>query len=132
ELGRRLAILARQLAPAPSDRVALTYAGEISAWDGGPIRTAVLGGLLESVTDQRVNAVNADVIARERGLAVTVERRDAADPFASLVSLEVGEGTTRLGLSGSSAHGRPHLARLNGFALDAELAGTILVTRHRD
>jgi D-3-phosphoglycerate dehydrogenase len=132
ELGRRLAILARQLAPAPFDAITLTYAGEISAWDGGPIRTAVLSGLLEAVTDQRVNAVNADVVARERGLAVAEERTDAADPFASLVRLEVGEGTDRVALSGSSAHGRPHLAGLDGFAIDAELAGTILVTRHRD
>jgi len=132
ELGRRLAILARQLAPGQFNAIALTYAGEISAWDGGPIRTAVLGGLLESVTDERVNAVNADVVARERGLMVTEERSDAAEPFASLVILEVGEGAGRLTLSGSSAHGRPHLARVDGFTIDAELAGRILVTRHRD
>jgi D-3-phosphoglycerate dehydrogenase / 2-oxoglutarate reductase len=132
ELGRRLAILARQLATAPFDVLTLTYAGEISAWDGGPIRTAVLAGLLEAVTDQRVNAVNADVVARERGLVVVEERSDTADPFASLVTLEVGDGPGRLVLSGSSAHGRPHLAALDGFAIDAELAGTILVTRHRD
>jgi D-3-phosphoglycerate dehydrogenase len=132
ELGRRLAVLARQLATAPFNAITLTYAGEISAWDGAPIRTAVLAGLLETVTDQRVNAVNADVVARERGMAVTEERSDAADPFASLVILEAGDGDARVTLSGSSAHGRPHLAGVNGFAIDAELAGTILVTRHRD
>src|SRR5206468_12156252 len=44
----------------------------------------------------------------------------------------VGEGANGLTLSGSSAHGRPHLAGVDGFAIDAELAGTILVTRHRD
>lgn len=132
ELGRRLALLARQLAPAPFEALTLTYAGEISAWDGGPIRTAVLAGLLETANDERVNAVNADVVARERGLKVIEERTDAADPFASLLMLEVGEGAGRVVLSGSSAHGRPHLARLDGFAIDAELAGTILVTRHRD
>jgi len=132
ELGRRLAVLARQLAPPPFAALTLTYAGEISAWDGAPIRTAVLAGLLEAVTDQRVNAVNADVVARERGVKISEQRTDAADPFASMVILEVGEGDLRLALSGSSAHGRPHLAGLNGFAIDAELAGTILVTRHRD
>jgi len=132
ELGRRLAILARQLSKAPFDSVTLTYAGEISAWDGGPIRTAVLGALLEQVTDQRVNAVNADVVARERGLAVSEHRTDEADRFASLVTLELGSGADRVTLSGASAHGRPHLAGLDGFAIDAELAGTILVTRHRD
>src|SRR6187402_2422643 len=35
-------------------------------------------------------------------------------------------------MGGSTAHGRPHLAGLDGFAIDAELAGTMLVTRHHD
>jgi D-3-phosphoglycerate dehydrogenase len=72
------------------------------------------------------------VVARERGLAVSEHRTDEADRFASLVTLELGSGAERVMLSGASAHGRPHLAGLDGFAIDAELAGTILVTRHRD
>jgi D-3-phosphoglycerate dehydrogenase len=128
ELGRRLAILARRLSPAPFPSVALTYAGEIAAWDCSPIRTAALTGILEPVTDQRVNAVNADLIARERGLTVNETKTDAADPWSSLVGLSVGD----LRLAGSTAHGRPHLAGLDDFQLDAELAGIILVTRHQD
>ena len=31
-----------------------------------------------------------------------------------------------------TAHGRPHLAGLDGFAIDAELAGIMLVTSHHD
>ena len=64
ELGRRLAILARQLAPGAFDALSLTYAGEIAAGECAPIRTAALAGLLEAVTDQRVNAVNADLVAQ--------------------------------------------------------------------
>ena len=37
-----------------------------------------------------------------------------------------------LTLAGSTAHGRPHLAALDGFAIDAELSGAMLVTRHHD
>ncbi|MDP9250408.1 MAG: phosphoglycerate dehydrogenase [Chloroflexota bacterium] len=131
-LGRRLAILARQLSTGPYDSLSLTYAGEIAAYDGGPIRTAALAGLLEPVTDQRVNAVNADLVARERGLTISETTTDAADPFASLVSLRLGDGPDALTLAGSAAHGRPHLASVDGFAIDAELNGTILVTRHHD
>ena len=134
ELGRRLAILARQLAPAPFDTLSLTYAGEIAAGECGPIRTAALAGILEAVTDQRVNAVNADLVARERGLSVREERRPTSEPWASLVEVAVGsspDGPT-LQLAGSTAHGRPHLAGLDGFAIDAELTGQMLVTRHHD
>lgn len=132
ELGRRLAILARQLSADAFDCLALTYAGEIGAWDPSPIRTATLAGILEAVTDQRVNAVNADLVAAERGLAVRESRTDSSEPWASLLSLQVGEGEGALQLAGSTAHGRPHLAAVDGFQIDAELAGLMLVTRHRD
>jgi D-3-phosphoglycerate dehydrogenase len=134
ELGRRLAILARQLAPAAFDSVTLTYAGEIAAGECAPIRTAALEGILEAVTDQRVNAVNADVVAHERGLTVRETRTASSEPWASMVGLAIGQadGTTLLDLTGSTAHGRPHLAGVDGFAIDAELAGIMLVTRHHD
>jgi D-3-phosphoglycerate dehydrogenase / 2-oxoglutarate reductase len=134
ELGRRLAILARQLAPGAFDSVSLTYAGEIAAGECAPIRTAAIAGILEAVTDQRVNAVNADVVAHERGLTVRETRTASSEPWASLVELSVGpaDGDPTLSLAGSTAHGRPHLAGLDGFAIDAELAGIMLVTRHQD
>jgi len=134
ELGRRLAILARQLAPEPFDALSLTYAGEIAAGECAPIRTAAIAGLLESVTDQRVNAVNADLVARERGVTVRETRTASSEPWASLVELAIGPASAEpiVSLAGSTAHGRPHLVGLDGFAVDAELAGTVLVTRHED
>ena len=134
ELGRRLALLARALAPGGFQSLSLTYAGEIASGECGPIRAAAIAGVLESVTDQRVNAVNADLVARERGLTVREERTGASDPWTSLVELAVGpaDGPPVLRLAGSTAHGRPHLTLLDGFALDAELAGRMVVTRHHD
>ncbi|HET7520127.1 MAG TPA: phosphoglycerate dehydrogenase [Candidatus Limnocylindria bacterium] len=132
ELGRRLSVLGRQLLPGAFDCLSLTYAGEIAACDCSPVRTAALAGILEAVTDQRVNAVNADLVARERGLTVRETRTDAAEPWSSLVTLELGEESDALRLAGSTAHGRPHLASLDGFELDAELAGLMLITRHQD
>jgi D-3-phosphoglycerate dehydrogenase len=134
ELGRRLAMLARQLVPGAYDALSLTYAGEIAAGDCAPIRTAAIAGLLEAVTDQRVNAVNADLVAHERGLTVQETRTTSSEPWASLVELSLGaaDGPAAISLAGSTAHGRPHLAGLDGFAIDAELSGRILVTRLED
>jgi D-3-phosphoglycerate dehydrogenase / 2-oxoglutarate reductase len=134
ELGRRLAILARQLAPGAFDSLSLTYAGEIAGGECAPIRTAALAGILEAVTDQRVNAVNADLVAHERGLTVRETRTASSEPWASLVEVAIGaaDSDPLLRLRGSTAHGRPHLAGLDGFPIDAELAGIMLVTRHHD
>jgi D-3-phosphoglycerate dehydrogenase len=76
-----------------------------------------------------VNAVNADLVARERGLTVTETRTEASEPWASLLTLELGSS---MRLAGSTAHGRPHLVSLDGFELDAELSGRNLITRHED
>ena len=134
ELARRLAMLARQLASDAFASVSLTYHGEIAAGECAPIRTAALAGILEAVTDQRVNAVNADLVATERGLTVREEHTASSEPWASLVSLAIGpvEGDPSVELAGSTAHGRPHLASIDGFAIDAELAGLLVVTRHHD
>ena len=141
ELARRLAMLARQLSDAPigGDRPHLRRA---RSPPGTPRRCGPRPwpGMLEAVTDQRVNAVNADLMARERGLTVGETRTDASEPWASLLTLSVSSGGTdgaaaagpALRLAGSTAHGRPHLVSLDGFEIDAELSGTILVTRHHD
>jgi D-3-phosphoglycerate dehydrogenase len=135
ELARRLAILGRQLTDGPIGAVDLTYAGEIAAWDGAPMRTAALAGLLEAVTDQRVNAVNADLMARERGLTVRETRTEEAEPWASLVRLGLAtreDDGSVVRLAGSTAHGRPRLVSIDGFEIDAELSGSALITRHQD
>jgi D-3-phosphoglycerate dehydrogenase len=134
ELARRLAMLGRQLASGAFGSISLTYAGEIAGGECAPIRTAALAGILEAVTDQRVNAVNADLVAIERGLTVREERTASSEPWASLVSFAIGaaEKEPEIVLAGSTAHGRPHLASIDGFAIDAELAGLIVVTRHHD
>ncbi|MDQ3880444.1 MAG: ACT domain-containing protein, partial [Chloroflexota bacterium] len=128
DLAARLAALARQLVEPPVERVSLTFAGEIAASDCTPLRSAAVAAFLDGVTEERVNTVNADLVARDRGLAVRETKADASEPWASLVTFEAGG----VRLSGSTAHGRPHLAEVGGFAIDAELAGTILVTRHHD
>ncbi len=134
ELARRMAVLARQLGPGAFNSLSLVYAGDIAAGECAPIRTAALAGLLEAVTDQRVNAVNADLVAHERGLTVQETRTATSEPWSSLVEMEVGvqDGPALVVLAGSTAHGRPHLVRVDGFAIDAELVGSALVTRHHD
>ena len=135
ELGRRLAILARQLAPGAFDALSLTYAGEIAAGECAPIRTAALAGMLEAVTDQRVNAVNADLVARRarahrpRGAdrvigAVGIAGRAADRPRRRRADLLAG------GIDGawSPSPGGPRTASRSTRSSPASM----LVTRHED
>ena len=115
-----------QFAP-DMDSLTLEIAGDIAAHDTAPLSAAVLRGLLETVTEERVNLVNAAHIARARGITLVERRTPEAGRHGSLVTLS---GSTAVG--GTVAAGEPRLVRLGGYWLDMPPARYMLVTRHRD
>ncbi len=105
----------------------LEVAGESAAYDTTPLAAAALRGLLETVTEERVNLVNAMSIARARGITLVERRVPEAGRYSSLVTLT---GSTTV--SGTVAAGEPRLVRLGDYWLDMPPAPSMLVTRHRD
>ena len=81
----------------------LEIAGELAEYDGTPLTAAVLRGLLETSTTERVNLVNAGALAKARGITVIERKTPDAGAFAALL--------TRLGRDrrpddGRGRHGR--------------------------
>jgi D-3-phosphoglycerate dehydrogenase / 2-oxoglutarate reductase len=110
----------------------LEVAGELGAHDGAPLVAAALRGLLESTTTERVNLVNATLVARARGLTVVERRTPDADPFAALLTLSgTADGRTAT-VGGTVAHGEPRIVRLDEYWVDMAPAESMLITRHHD
>src|SRR5881296_3235551 len=87
-LGELLGRFCVQLEPENVERVEVVVAGQVARGDPELIGRAVLKGLLERVTAQAVNLVNAHLVARERGLHVSVETdEDAATGYTNLVTV---------------------------------------------
>ena len=110
----------------------IEVAGELATHDMAPLTAAALRGLLEIVTTERVNLVNAASLARARGLTIVEHKTPEAGAFASLITLsgEVGGSTTTV--AGTVAHGEPRFSRLNDYWLDMAPSAYMLVTRHQD
>ena len=62
--------LASQLVEGQMKSIMIKYDGELAEYDTNSLKAAVLGGLLERVSEERVNLVNANIVATRRGLAV--------------------------------------------------------------
>jgi D-3-phosphoglycerate dehydrogenase len=107
-------------------------AGELAGHDATPLGAAVLRGLLETVTTERVNLVNAGMLARARGITVVERRTPEAGTYASLLTLtaEADGRTTTVG--GTVAAGEARIVRLGNYRLDMEPSEVMLITRHRD
>ena len=78
-----------QFSPGGVRTLTLEIAGELAEHDASPLTAAVLRGLLETVTTERVNLVNAGALAKSRGISL-VERktRDAGAYAAQLHPFE--------------------------------------------
>ncbi|MFM2105653.1 MAG: hypothetical protein RL338_685 [Chloroflexota bacterium] len=127
-LGRFLA----QYARSGIRTLTIEVAGELAAYDVGPLAAAALRGLLETVTTERVNLVNAAHLATSRGIAVVERKTPVAGTLAASVTLSAEVKGSRVAVGGTVAGGEPRLTRLDDHALDMAPGTTMLMTRHHD
>jgi hypothetical protein len=125
-LARTLGQFYAQFAPT-FENLTLEMAGEIADYDSAPLGAAALAGLLETATDERVNSVNAPLLARERGLHLAERRTSESPRYQSLLTV-TGATTVAGTVSGTEAR----LVRLGDYWVDMPPARWMLVTRHQD
>ena len=130
-LGEKLGRFQGQLCPGKIDEIEIEYAGGVADLRVAPITIAVLKGLLETVTD-RVNMVNAPVIAREHGIKVIESKASRSDDYASTVTTRVRGCVDRL-IAGAVFHGtQPRIVRIDDFILEAIPEGQTLLLHNND
>jgi D-3-phosphoglycerate dehydrogenase len=110
----------------------LEIAGELAAFDATPLTAAVLRGMIETSTTQRVNLVNAAALAKARGITVVERKTPDAGSYAAQISLSGSVGTRTTTVAGTVAGGEIRLTRLDDYRLDLEPTDVMLITHHRD
>ncbi|HSW43170.1 MAG TPA: phosphoglycerate dehydrogenase [Patescibacteria group bacterium] len=111
----------------------LEVAGELADHDVSPLQAAVLRGFLRDATNERVNLVNAALLARGRGITVVERRTPDAGAFATLVTISGtgADGAART-VAGTLANGEPRFVRLDDYWLDVAPAPWMLISAHVD
>ena len=136
ELAESLGRFQAQLVDGAVREVKIEYAGEIVDLNAAPVARSFLAGLLRDVS-ARVNAVNAFLIAEERGITITTTYlRSAIDSVPAIrtqVITSAGEHSlagTLFGYGEQARQGR--ITEINGFHIEAIPHGHMLVMRNRD
>ena len=133
-LSAKLGRLAMELAEGRVEELRLTYFGALAQYDTRLLTVAALNGAFQGRADQPVNYVNAPVIAAERGVEVTEERRRASRDFTNLVRVEAVADGNKLRVAGTTIgnDNRLWLVSAIGFELDMELAPLLVFFRYDD
>ena len=133
EVGKTIGKVAVQLISGRPKSLTIRYQGDIAREETDPVKVAVLSGLLEMITDERVNIVNADIIASNRGLNVTEQKDSVCENYANMVTVEVQTTSGGTLVAGSSLRGRTYLTRVDDYWLEIEPSGGyMLFTEHKD
>ena len=125
--------LCAQLVDGRASAIAIRYEGEIAGYDTAVLMAAVVGGLLESVTEERVNLVNASIIAKNRGLKVVEQKTAKCENYANLISVEVSTDSGKTTVAGTLLRGESHIVRVDSYWIDiAATGGHWLFSDHLD
>jgi D-3-phosphoglycerate dehydrogenase len=133
DLARRLGLLQAQLAHGAVRRATLTYKGDLAAKKTRLLTAAFTAGLLEYRLSQGVNLVNAEVLARERGIEIGESSNPKRGDFAAVLHTEVEteQGST---VAAGTLFGDQYvrLVQLGPYRMEGYLDGVLLVFTHRD
>jgi len=107
-----------QLVEGRLSTIVIKYEGELSDFDTSALKATIIGSILESMTDERVNLVNANVIAQSRGLKIIEQKTAKCENYTSLITVEVATDKGTTAVAGTLMRGQTHIVRVNNYWLD--------------
>jgi D-3-phosphoglycerate dehydrogenase / 2-oxoglutarate reductase len=128
-----LGMIATQLMEGQAKSITIYYQGDIAVKTTTPLKAAILSGLLENVTDERVNMVNMDIVAASRGLRVSEVKHETCENYSNMLTVEIQSSSGKTTVAVSSLRERMYLVRVNDFWFEIEPTGSyMLFTEHKD
>ena len=127
-LTERLAALHAQLFGGRVSVIEMDFEGELAEHDVNLLIASAVKGVLQPFTEERINAVNARLIAGNRGIKLVERRSRGHSSYASLVTLRIQEHE----IAGTVLMGEPRTVRIDSFRVDLVPEGRFLVSRHED
>jgi D-3-phosphoglycerate dehydrogenase len=125
--------LASQLMEGQISSTHIKYSGGISNYDCNPIKTALISGLLQQTSEERINLVNVGLITAQRGLKISEEKEATCQNYSNLLTLEVNTNVGTTTISGTVRDSETHIVQVNDFSMGiVPTGGYFLFCDHLD
>ena len=134
-LAEKMGRLASQVVDGAITKVEVTYAGDLIEMRQNlkMVTRMAIKGILDPILQMPINIVNAEFIARERGIAVAETTTEESHGFKNLISLTIRTATGEETISGSVfGKNRMRIVAIGEFTMDLIPAGSVVISRHID
>ncbi len=132
-LAEKLGSFQSQILEGRVKQVNIKYTGDICKYPVSPITIGLIKGMLSSILEDDVNNVNAQAIAKERGIKIVESKQEEAEEFNNLIDVEVITDKGKCEIAGTlSTKQDPRIVKVNDYYVDAVPSGYMMITRHKD
>jgi len=132
-LAEKLGKFQAQLVDGRVNKVEIIYSGELTKQEVSPITTALVKGMLDPILQEKVNYVNAIILAKNRGIQVVQTVDGHAEGYASLITVKVTSDKSEKSVAGTLfRENDPRIVMIDGYRIDAVPEGYMLYVPHID
>ncbi len=131
-LGSSLGAFVGQIAETGVKKITIEYEGAVLDLNVKPVTSALIHGLLTPILEE-VNAINAPILAKERGMEIDeVHVASRKGNYQTLITLTVETDKSTRVIKGSLFGNEPRIVELGGINLEASLAPFMLYVNNED
>jgi len=132
-IAEKLGSFALQLLDGPLRRVRVTCCGELAQKETKILTVSALIGVLSHITGESTNIINAEAIAREKGVQVVESKVDESARYVNMISVSLqSDGVAREVRGTAFPSAEPRLLGVDEFDIDMPLEGDFIMTIHDD
>jgi D-3-phosphoglycerate dehydrogenase len=121
-LAEKLGVLLTGLAQGAVDAIECQYLGRIAEVDTRALTLAIVKGVLSGVVHEPVSYVNAPIIARERGIAISEMRSAVSSDYVNLIALRAETDDGDVSVAGTLVGKRNDQRVMQVLGFDIEMA----------
>lgn len=133
DLAEKMGRLQAQFITGQLKEIHIQYNGDFFGYDLMPVTTAFIQGLLGYRLGDEVNAVNANYIARERGIKITESSSPETTEFLHMIGTKV-IGTEKTSTVAGTIFGKcdPRIVRIDDFRIEIIPQGHLALIHNHD
>lgn len=133
KLGEILGKMYYQLEKSAVEKVEIIYSGEVTNLETSVITLAILKGVFEPVLKEKVNYVNAGIMAKTRGVVVTESKESDVENYLTLIKVKVSSQNKTFTISGTIfGKGELRIVEMDGYEFDVNPTPYMLVAENID
>jgi len=133
ELTQKMAFLIAQMDKNVIESIKIEAEGEIAEYLESLETFAIVGALTHSLTNEKINYVNATFVANERGIKVDSSAHSNISAFKNQVAVKI---TTKNGLNSTSGtifdEEVQRIIKINDYMMDIEPSGKMILLSNSD